>query len=251
MGSSSLSQERKVMSEWMTPKGDSYRHCLVEGWTGFRLAIQTSVATVELMEETGAFFPRFTWMQKDGYLGCSGHEILGFDTIMPYFSVQVEAPVLGCEMNWGNKETMPDCITHPYKEAEDIVVPTEEELLKFHSIRTVIDAIRILRENYSKVAIIGKALGPWTLAYHGYGVQNFLMDTLLDPERVRRSLEKLQEISVMFANLQVRAGADAICFPDHATGDLVSPEMYRDFLVPLHKRITQLDTHYSSCLREY
>jgi [methyl-Co(III) methanol-specific corrinoid protein]:coenzyme M methyltransferase len=80
-------------------------------------------------------------------------------------------------------------------------------------------------------------MGPWTLAYHGYGVQNFLMDTLLNPERVRKSLEKLQEISVMFANLQVRAGADAICFPDHATGDLVSPEMYRDFLVPLHKGI--------------
>ena len=41
----------------------------------------------------------------------------------------------------------------------------------------------------------------------------------------------------MFANLQVRAGADAISFPDHATGDLVSPQMYRDFLVHLHQKI--------------
>jgi [methyl-Co(III) methanol-specific corrinoid protein]:coenzyme M methyltransferase len=140
-------------------------------------------------------------------------------------------------MDWGDKETMPDCTTHPYKEAEDIVVPTEEELLKVDSIRTVVEALKILRAKYPTVAIIGKVMGPWTLAYHGYGVQNFLMDTILNPERVRKSLKKLEEISVLFANLQVKAGADAISFPDHATGDLVSPEMYRDFLVPLHRKI--------------
>jgi MtaA/CmuA family methyltransferase len=170
-------------------------------------------------------------------LAAAGHDLLGFDTIMPYFSVQMEAPALGCEMDWGDRETMPDCTTHPYKEAEDIVVPTEEELLKVDSIRTVVEAIKILRAKYPSVAIIGKAMGPWTLAYHGYGVQNFLMDTILNPERVRKSLKKLGEVSVLVANLQVKAGADAISFPDHATGDLVSPEMYRDFLVPLHRQL--------------
>ena len=29
-------------------------------------------------------------------------------------------------------------------------------------------------------------MGPWTLAYHLYGVQPFLEDTILEPERVRR-----------------------------------------------------------------
>jgi len=196
------------------------------------------VATVELMEETGAFFPEAHLdPKKMAALAAAGHDLLGFDTIMPYFSVQMEAPALGCEMDWGDRETMPDCTTHPYKEAEDIVVPTEEELLKVDSIRTVVEAIKILRSRYPSVAIIGKAMGPWTLAYHGYGVQNFLMDTILNPERVRKSLKKLGEVSVLVANLQVKAGADAICFPDHATGDLISPEMYRDFLVSLHRQL--------------
>jgi [methyl-Co(III) methanol-specific corrinoid protein]:coenzyme M methyltransferase len=224
--------------EWMTPKRRFLSGLFGGKVDRIPVGNPTSVATVELMEETGAFFPEAHLdAKKMATLAAAGHEILGFDTIMPYFSVQMEAPALGCEMDWGDKETMPDCTTHPYKEAEDIRIPTEEELLKVQSIRTVVDAIKILREKYPTVAIIGKVMGPWTLAYHGFGVQNFLMDTILNPERVRKSLGKLQEISVMFANLQVRAGADAISFPDHATGDLVSPEMYRDFLVPLHKKI--------------
>jgi MtaA/CmuA family methyltransferase len=216
------------MGEWMTPKR-RFLSALFGGKVD-RIPVgnPTSVATVELMEETGAFFPEAHLdATKMAVLAAAGHEILGFDTIMPYFSVQMEAPALGCEMDWGDKETMPDCTTHPYKEAEDIVVPTEEELLKVDSIRTVVEAIKILRAKYPTVAIIGKVMGPWTLAYHGYGVQNFLMDTILNPERVRKSLKKLE----------VKAGADAISFPDHATGDLVSPEMYRDFLVPLHRKI--------------
>ncbi|RPJ07837.1 MAG: MtaA/CmuA family methyltransferase [Deltaproteobacteria bacterium] len=226
------------MSEWMTSKR-RFLSALFGGRVD-RIPVgnPTSVATVELMEETGAFFPEAHLDPETmAALAAAGHEILGFDTIMPYFSVQVEAPALGCEMNWGGMEMMPDCTTHPYKEAEDIFIPAEEEFLRVPSIRAVVEAIKILREKYPNVAIIGKAMGPWTLAYHGFGVQDFLMDTLLNPEKVRKSLEKLQEISVMFANLQVRAGADAICFPDHATGDLVSPEMYRDFLLPLHKKI--------------
>lgn len=27
-------------------------------------------------------------------------------------------------------------------------------------------------------------MGPWTLSYHLYGVQRFLMDTILDPDKV-------------------------------------------------------------------
>ena len=225
-------------AEWMTPKRRFLSGLFGGKVDRIPVGNPTSVATVELMEETGAFFPEAHLdSKKMATLAAAGHEILGFDTIMPYFSVQMEAPALGCEMDWGDMETMPDCTTHPYKEAEDIHIPTEEELLRVHSIRTVIEAIRILRDKYPTVAIIGKVMGPWTLAYHGFGVQNFLMDTILNPERVRKSLEKLQEISVMFANLQIRAGADAISFPDHATGDLVSPQMYRDFLVHLHQKI--------------
>ena len=56
-------------------------------------------------------------------------------------------------------------------------------------------------------------MGPWTLSYHLYNVQEFLYDTLIDPDRVRLSLETLKHVPLVFAKAQLEAGADAMCGP--------------------------------------
>ena len=56
---------------------------------------------------------------------------------------------------------------------------------------------------------------------------------------VCRFLDRLKEITVVFARAQINAEADVICIANHATGDLVSPQMYRDFLLPRHKELSQ------------
>jgi [methyl-Co(III) methanol-specific corrinoid protein]:coenzyme M methyltransferase len=81
-------------------------------------------------------------------------------------------------------------------------------------------------------------MGPWTLAYHLYGIQDFLMETYTAPDKVRGFLDRLKEITVLFGLAQIRAGADALCLADHATGDLVGPWTYRDFLLPVHQELT-------------
>jgi len=43
----------------------------------------------------------------------------------------------------------------------------------------------------------------------------------------------------LFAQAQVKAGADVITLADHATRDLCSPESYRDFLIPIHSYLAQ------------
>ena len=63
--------------------------------------------------------------------------------------------------------------------------------------------------------------------------------TIDDPDTVKRSLDKLKEISVLFGEAQIAAGADALTFPDHATGDLVSGRYYRDFLMELHQEMSE------------
>jgi [methyl-Co(III) methanol-specific corrinoid protein]:coenzyme M methyltransferase len=64
------------------------------------------------------------------------------------------------------------------------------------------------------------------------------MDTVLEPERAEAFLEAFKEVSLRFAIKQVEAGADIITWADHATGDLVSPAGYEEFLFPLHKELT-------------
>jgi MtaA/CmuA family methyltransferase len=199
----------------------------------------TSVATVEQMEMTGAYFPD---VHLDGVkmarLASGAHDILGYDAIMPYFSVQAAAAALGCEMYWGDTETMPVALSHPWSDPEQVRIP--DDFLEKPSIKAVLDAIAILRHEYGhRVAIVGKVMGPWTLAYHMHGVEAFLIETITDPDKAHRFLDALKEITVLFALAQIRAGADVICIADHATGDLVGPWTYRDYLPPYHREVTQ------------
>lgn len=199
----------------------------------------TSVATVEQMEMTGASFPDVHLdAAKMARLAAGAYEILGYDAIMPVFSVAQESAALGCNVDWGGIDMMPIARDHPFAEPEQVSIP--ENFLELPPIKTVLDAIRILRGEYgSKVAIVGKVMGPWTLSYHLHGINEFLLETLTEPDKVRRFLDKLKIVPVIFGKAQIAAGADVLCLADHATGDLVRGAMYRDFLQPIHSELIQ------------
>jgi len=199
----------------------------------------TSIISIELMEKTGIFFPQ-AHLEASAMadLAAAGHEILGFDTIMPEFSVQQEAAALGCEIDWGSPSMMPDAKTHPFQRVEDIVIP--ENILEKPSMKVVLEALSILRRRYGgQVALVGKVMGPWTISYHVAGTQNFLLWNLTEPDKVRRFLDQLKEVTVRFARAQFQAGADVVVLADHATGDLVSPKTYETFLLPVHKELVK------------
>ena len=199
----------------------------------------TSIATVECMEASGAFAPDVhVNPNKMAMLAATGYEIIGFDTISPYFSVQQEAAAMGCDMNWGSVDSMPDIKSNPYNDPDEIVIP--DDFLDQQATSAVLEALKILKKNYGDhVCLVGKVMGPWTLSYHMYGVQKFLMDTIKNPDRVKGFLNKLKEVTALFADAQIKAGADVITLADHLTGDLAGPYAYRDFLLPLHQELTK------------
>ena len=195
-----------------------------------------SIATMDLMEATGCYFPEaHTNAEAMAGLAAAGCEVLGYDTIAPIFSVQHEADALCCEVDWGRRDMMPDATVHPCRSASDIHLPAD--ILRHPSIVVVLDALELLRSQYPDVAIVGKVFGPWTLANHLFGIERFLMMTLDAPDEVRRILRALMPLPELLAHKQFAAGADVVTLADHATGDLVAPEMYRDFLWPLHKEL--------------
>ncbi len=199
----------------------------------------TSVATFESMKQTGAFFPKAHLdAETMAALAAFSYDLLGFDTISPYFSVQQEAAALGCDIDWGTEDSMPVTRTHPVSAPEDISIP--EDFLDRASIQTVLQAIRILKKRYGdRCMIIGKVMGPLTLSYNLHGVQETLIKTLLEPDTVHALLDRFKEISILFAEAQFDAGADMLTWADHATGDLISPEGYRDFIFPVHRDVNR------------
>ena len=196
----------------------------------------TSVATVELMDLVDAPFPDANREPElMARLAATGRTELGFDSIMPVFSIIQESSALGCNIQWEQKDNWPTVrMREPiYESPDDIRVP--DDLLEHHDTRCVIDAIKILKREFGdEVAIIGKTMGPWSLGYHCFGVEPFLLMSLDDPDRTKLCLDRLKEATIEFGRAQIEAGADALTLPDHATGDLVSGEYYREFLLDLH-----------------
>ncbi len=205
----------------------------------------TSIATVDLMEATGCFFPdAHTDAEKMAGLAAAGHERLGYDNIAPYFSVVQEAAAMGAHMDWADRGRMPTVCPSPetgrhlFQEPEQVRIPAD--FLERAPTRTVLEALRILKGRYGgEVALVGKVMGPWTLAYHLFGLEGFLVLVFDDPEKLRRILDRLAAITLLFGRAQIEAGADCLTLADHLTGDLCRAETYRDFLLPVHQRLAR------------
>ena len=196
----------------------------------------TSVATVELMDLVDAPFPE---ANRDpelmARLAATGYTELGFDSIMPVFTIIQESSALGCKIQWEQKDNWPTVrMREPiWEKLEDIKIPSD--LLTHPDTKCVLDAISILKKEYGdEVAVIGKTMGPWSLAYHGMGVEPFLLLSLDDPDATKAILDALKQITIDFGVAQLEAGADAVTLPDHATGDLVSGEYYERYLQEMH-----------------
>lgn len=225
-------------------KSSSYNlfmSALFQGRKGERPAAgnPTSIACQELMDACGVSFPQAHLdAEAMAALALAGHEIAGFDTVMPEFSVHQESAALGCQVDWGDRERMPDGKTFPYADFSDVVIPAD--LLERPSLRVVLDALSLLRRRVGgRVAIIGKVMGPWTLAYHLAGTQNFLLQVGMENFGVvKRMLRQLMPVTIAFAQAQFQAGADVVVLADHATGNLVGPYHYRELLLPIHRELT-------------
>ena len=201
-----------------------------------------SVITYELMDITGAHFPHAnTEPEPMATLAAGAHEVMGFDSVMPIFSIAQEAMALGCQVDWSDTDMMPNPTDSPWADRDvEIKLPDgfPDSFLEDKYVKCSIDAIRLLKQHFGdEVMVLGKVMGPWTLSYHCYNTQEFLFDTIMDPDRVRKSLETLAPVPLAYATAQLEAGADAIVWADHATGDLVRNTMYRDFLLPHHQEL--------------
>ena len=196
----------------------------------------TSVATVASMGFAKAHFPvAHTDPIKMADLASVGYSHFGFDSIAPYFSIHLESAALGATVNWQDANKKPTITHTPIKDVDSFSVPNN--FFRSGYFQNLLKAITILKKQHNKaVPIIGKVMGPWTLAYNLYGVDNLTIDIILEPQRVAYLLKELYQVSITFAKAQFEAGADIVTWADHATADIVSAQIYEEFVLPYHKQ---------------
>lgn len=197
----------------------------------------TSVATTEAMKISNAYFPEaHTDGSEMAAIASVGHDVFGFDTVAPYFSVLLEASALGAQIHWGGPNESPYVKKTAFQKLEDL--RAEDGYLEKNEFRQMLKAVRILKKRHGEdAAVIGKVIGPWTLAYNLYGVEKLVLDTILEPEKTKKVIAELSAVPIAFAKAQFAEGADAVTWAEHVTGDLVSAQIYGDFVFDVHCRV--------------
>ena len=202
------------------------------------VANPNSIITREMQDKVGAYFPEAHHnAEVMTELALAGRTVCGYDAVFPVFGAGTqEAGALGVKIDWGDPDNLPAILSHKWSDPNEIEVP--DDFLERLEISTVLDSIRMLREELGdEVAIFGKAYGPWSLAYHFFGIEKFMMDTLTDAPKVHAILDRLKEFTIVFGKAQIEAGADALNVCEHITADLIRPEAVTTFLLHVDQQI--------------
>jgi uroporphyrinogen decarboxylase len=151
------------------------------------------------------------------------------DGLPVVFDVQIEAEVLGCELNWSN-EGPPSVLTHPLEMGQTLADLPEfsTDNGRFPLIGKALDRVRA--QHGETVAFYGLITGPFTLALHLLGNMIFL-EMYDQPEKVGELLAFCRDVAIRTADFYLDHGADVIAVVDPMTSQ-ISPEHFEQFVTP-------------------
>lgn len=102
----------------------------------------TAIACHDLMDAVHVSFPQaHIEANAMAELALAGHELIGYNTVMPEFIVEQEDATLGSAVDWSFRNRMPDT-TFLDEDFPDVVFP--DIFLETPSMRVLLDAFSIL-----------------------------------------------------------------------------------------------------------
>ena len=144
------------------------------------------------------------------------------------FDLQVEAEILGCELQWADN-TPPTVCTHPLE--DEAIVPCMCKMPKETDGRLpmILRTMRRMKEAVGEdTALYGLVCGPFTLASHLRGTEIF-MDMYDEPEYVIELVKFCAEFVKVESKMYVEAGMDIIAVVDPLVSQ-ISSDHFEEFL---------------------
>jgi MtaA/CmuA family methyltransferase len=198
-----------------------------------------TTVTVDQMNAVNAHWPEANRDPELNFkLAAAAWEVAGIEGFKVPFDVCIEAEALGSEVNWGRIDRNPSVASHPIKELGALRVP--ENLMEMGRFPMKHSTIEKLHKKYGDtVPIVNQVIGPMSLAGHLFGIEQFCIWIKKKPvEQVKEALMRIADINIMDARRSLCMGADIISIGDpSATSDILSPEFFRDIMVPVYKYI--------------
>lgn len=194
---------------------------------------------VDVMRVAGVFWPEAhknsSLMAK---LAAACNEILDFRVMNVPFDMTVEAEALGREIVYKDSITA----TPQVKECESEDLRSLEfgnEIMTKGRFPVVAQAIKLLREeNKNEVPVVPFIEGPFTVACLVVGINAMYKAMIKDRAKAKYVLERLTDLSILYAQTLLASGADSIIVLDPNVMGLTEKQ-FTEMIHPVYQRLTQ------------
>ena len=168
-----------------------------------------------------------------------GHDIYGFD-VCEIFNIWSHVEFLGAEVDYTADQ--PYVKNHLYTLNDEFEMPDMDKYLSYHKTQASINGVIELRKIAGPDAGIHciNSWGPLTCAGHLIGAEELMIGMATDPDEVKRLTKFVSDFDCQAYKIELENGQaealDTMCMAEPtATGDMISPEMFEEFVLPYNK----------------
>ena len=144
----------------------------------------------------------------------NAQKLFGYDAIVTSFDSSLEAEACGCQIDWGDGESVPKVVSHPLAEGVTVGDKNVSDIEKRGRLPVVLEAAKRIKAIRGKdVAVIGVITGPLTLTSHLKG-EAFLTDFNQAAEEPTKVITLAGNIAIKLCRAYCELGVDAIVIAD-------------------------------------
>jgi len=159
------------------------------------------------------------------------------DSLIIYNDIYLELEAIGCELEFPE-----DNISHPrapilaeQSQLAGLKVPDPK---KDGRLPYFLELCERVSSQIRKKATVGLGhSGPWNLAMHLRGAEQLLVESITDPDFVHDLMKFTTEVVRTVGDALIEAGFLPSLGEASASCNLISPQIYHDFIKPYHKEL--------------
>ncbi len=159
------------------------------------------------------------------------------DSLIVYNDIYLELEAIGCELTFPE-----DNISHPkapiLEEQSQLAGLKVPDPKKDGRLPYFLELCERVSSQIRKTATMGLGhSGPWNLAMHLRGAEQLLVESITDPDFVHELMKFTTEVVRTVGDALIEAGFMPSLGEASASCNLISPQIYHDFIKPYHKEL--------------
>ena len=165
------------------------------------------------------------------------YSIYGHDAVTVGVDVyNIEAEALGCKIKYHEDNSIPGVISHPFERQCDFESITFS--LNKGRIKKILNAAEKINRRIGNEVNVGVGIsGPFSVSVELTGYENIMMDCIDADVKVHKMLETVLEFQKRYCDEIIKRGLGVSIFESWATLPLVSPSIYKEYVMPYEKEL--------------